>query len=91
MRVRDASDHLKVFAEAAEHILAVLVDFFGGRRGTVLGEHAATGFKRLSRRVVCRRFLGQFSQPSLKGETLQCGFRFERRCLFIWKFNYRHG
>ncbi len=32
---------LKILAEAVEHVLAVLVDFFGGRSGAILGEHSA--------------------------------------------------
>ena len=45
MRVRDGGDHLKLFAEAVKHILAVLVDFFGGRRGTVHGQHSPSRLK----------------------------------------------
>lgn len=89
MRIRDAGDHLKVLREAAEHILAILIDFFSGRRRTVLGEHAASGFKGLSRRGG-RRFLGQLSKPSLEGKTLRRRSRFERCRLVVGTLLVKH-
>jgi len=88
MRIRDAADYLKVLAKSAEHLFAILVDLFGGRRGTVLGEHAASGFKGLSRRG--RRFFGQLSKPCLEREALRGGFRFQRRRLAVGNFNHGH-
>jgi hypothetical protein len=82
----------KVFAEALEHVPAVLVDVFGGRRGPVLGKHAAPSFKGFARRA-SRGFLGQLSKPSLQRQTLQCGFRLQRSRLVVGKFNdpYDHS
>jgi len=75
VRIRDASNHLEILRKAAEHFPAVFVDFFRGRRGAVLGEHAAAGFQGLSGR---RRFLGQLPQPRLERQTLLGCLRLQR-------------
>jgi hypothetical protein len=51
IRVREGQARVILnVCEAAEHVLPVVVDFFGRRRRPILGEHAASGFKGLSRR-----------------------------------------
>jgi hypothetical protein len=89
MRIRDAGDRLSVFAKSAEHVPAVLVNLLGGRRRAVLGEHAASGFKGLSRRGW--RFLGQLSEPCLEGETLRRCFSLQHNGLTVGYFNHGHG
>ena len=84
----------KVFSEAAKHLPAVLVDFFLGRTGTVLGEQAVTGLLGLEllpfRRLY--RFLKDMQCKSGKRDALSHGFGFQSRFQIVREFNGQvHG
>src|ERR1019366_4361079 len=81
----------EVLREAAEHIPAVLVDFFGGRRWPVLREHAATGLERVLLRAGRRLLFRQLRKPGFEGEPGGRRSRFERRRLVIRDFDHDHS
>jgi hypothetical protein len=83
-----------VLRESAEHLPAVLVDFFLGRTGTVLGEQAVTGLLGLEllpfRRLY--RFLKDMQCQSAKRDALSHGFGFQSRFQIVREFNGQvHG
>src|ERR1035441_5689266 len=64
----------EVFAEAAEHLPAVPVDFLGGRTGAILGQQVVGRF--LGFESCPGPFVSQLAEPRLEAQAPRRRFRF---------------